>query len=311
MHPMRVSSLLAFLVALGVAACGGNDPPPQPVDPDTAPRVAVDRFSGEPATLLRRDLVDGLPAPDAPIDLDAAPFVVVGLGPGGERTTHYNLDVQRGEPINIYVMFFEGESTPVPDQLPLADYVPGVHGYTDFWRLVRVEVPSDYVANTVTSTAGINRQGFPLTVTDTIINCPVMPVGSTATLRRGSGALDTGLHRGWYKDQVFHYLTFEEVELHAVDGATPVAPLYATFNVNPPADGGGWPSGLMTEAGGVQTHAVAAALDGSAYSSLWAVQIYDNAEFAAVRDLATAEAATLLVPDAMLWNAPLVAVAAP
>lgn len=300
---MRVSVSCLLMLA----ACGGaDDDAPGPLDPETAPRRPVDRFSGEAATLLDRAEVDGLPGPDQPIDLDAAPFLVRGLGPAGERTVHYHLDVQLRDPVLIYVFFREGEALPLLGQLPVAGYLPGDHGYTDFWRVARVDVPADYVPNTVTSVGAINEGGYPVTVTDAIVNCPVVPPGSTATRRRGSGASDVGLHRGWYRDQVFHYLTFEETPLTTVDGPAPVAPLYATFNVNPPAAGGGFASGFMTEAGGAQTHTVAAALDGAAYSSLWQVQIYDNADFASVTDLASAQAATVVQADALLWNAPLV-----
>lgn len=304
---MRVS---VFSVLVLLAACGGDDDgPPGPLDPDTAPRVVVDRFSGEPAMLLDRTLDPSLPGPDQPIDFDAPPFLVRGLGPGGEHTVHYHLDVQHRVPIQIMVLHHEGEPLPVPGQLPIVGYVPGDHGYSDFWRLVRVDVPADYVANTATSVGALNDAGYPMTVTPRIINCAVVPAGSTATRRRGSGAADTELHRGWYRDQVFTYFTFEETPLAATaEEQVPVADLYATFNLNPPAEGGGFPSGLMTEPGTDQTHTVAASLGPADYSSLWSVQIYDNAAFATVDGLARAAAADLLVEDALLWNAPLVEV---
>jgi hypothetical protein len=42
------------------------------------------------------------------------------------------------------------------------------------------------------------------------------------------------------------------------------------------------------------------------YSPLWAVQIYDNADFASVTDLASAQQAQLLAPDAALVNCPII-----
>lgn len=307
MPHMRVLALA--LAASALAACT-DAPAPAPRDPDTAPRPPIDRFSGELATLLDRALTPGLPGPDQPIDLDVAPFLIRALGPGGERVTLYHLDAHRRSPINIYVLHHAGEPTPVPDQLPIVDYIPGDHGYSDFWRVVRVDVPADYVANTATSSAELNRQGWPLTVTDTIVNCPVVPVGSSATRRRGGE--DPGLHRGWYHDQVVHYFTFEEAPLRAVDEQVPVATLYASFNVNPGGGGGGWPSGLMTEPGGDQTHAVGAALTApQGYAPLWSVQVYDNAAFAAVHDLASARAAAPVAADEVLWNAPVVELALP
>jgi hypothetical protein len=41
------------------------------------------------------------------------------------------------------------------------------------------------------------------------------------------------------------------------------------------------------------------------YSPLWAVNIYDNADFAGVSDLATAQAASILAPYATMVNCPL------
>lgn len=289
-------------LATAVAACGGDDGgPPQPLDPDTAPTPVIDRFTAESATLLVRDQMPALPAAGAPIDFDRAPFLVHGLGPAGEHVSYYHLDVRRESPINIYRLFYEGQAEPIAEQLPIVDYIPGDHGYSDFWRVVRVDVPADYVPNTATSGADINVAGWDVTITNMVVNCPVVPLGSTAALRRGTAGPE--LHRGWYKDQVFYYFTFEEAPIFTVDSLIPVSTVYATFNTN-----GSWPSGFMTEAGTDRTHVVADALSGSGYSPLRAVRIYDNAAFASVVDLASAQAAPLLTEPAVLWNAPIVAI---
>lgn len=290
-----------------MAACGGGDDDAvEPLDPDTAPTPVIDRFSGELATLLDRAEMPALPAAGAPIDLDAAPFRIRGLGPGGEHVVYYHLDAHRAAPINIYRLHHEGQAETVPDQLPIVDYIPGDHGYSDFWRVVRVDVPADYVANTATSNADINRNGWPFVVTDTIVNCPIVPLGSTASLRRGSEG--TELHRGWYKGQVIYYFTFEEAPLRVENSMIPTGEVFVAFAVNPGATGGGWPSGLMTESGSDRTHVVAAALSGTGYSPLRAVTVYDNASFASVTNLATAQAAPAIATEPMLWSAPLVAI---
>jgi hypothetical protein len=304
---MRAGSLGLFLLI--TAACGGGDDddgPRQPVDPDTAPTPVIDRFSGEGAILLDRDEMPGLglPAAGAPIDFDRAPFLVRGLGPGGERVTYYHLDAHQRTPINIYLLHHEGQAERVADQLPIVDYIPGDHGYSDLWRVVRVDVPADYVANTVTASADIFAEGWPFTVTDTIVNCPVVPLGSTATRRRGTGGAE--LHRGWYEGQVFYYFTFEEAPLRVVNSEVPLGAAFVAFNVNPGATGGGWPSGFMTESGSDRTHVVADALDAGAYSPLRAVTAYDNAAFTSVVDLATAQAAATVALDEVRWNAPIV-----
>lgn len=303
MTGMRLIRVALALVLL--AACGDDATDAiEPLDPDTAPKAVVDRFSGEGAILLDRAELPALPAAGAPIDFDQAPFLVRGLGPGGERVTYYHFDAHQPTPINIYLLHHEGQAERVPDQLPIVDYIPGDHGYSDFWRMVRVDVPADYVANTATSGADINREGWPVTVTDAIVNCPVVPFGSTATRRGGSEG--TTLFRGWYKGQVFYYFTFEEQPLRVVDSRVPTSDVYVTFNTNPGAAANGWSSGFMTETGSDRTHTVADALDAPGYSSLRNVLVYDNAAFASVTDLTTAQAATRITTEPLLWNAPLV-----
>ena len=57
----------------------------------------------------------------------------------------------------------------------------------------------------------------------------------------------------------------------------------------------------------MQTHNVPSTLPSdAAYSPLWDVNIYDNMDFEAVMDLATAEAATILVEHAADVNCPIV-----
>lgn len=303
---IRMRLICVPLAFAWLAACGSDDDGVvTPLDPDTAPKAVVDRFSGEGAILLDRAEMPSLPAAGAPIDFDQAPFLVRGLGPGGERVTFYHLDAHQPTPINIYLLHHEGQAERVPGQLPIVDYIPGDHGYSDFWRMVRVDVPADYVANTATSGADIFREGWAVTVTDAIVNCPVVPFGSTATRRGGSEG--TTLFRGWYKGQVFYYFTFEEQPLRVVDGRVPTSDVYLTFNTNPGATANGWSSGLMTETGTDRTHTIAAALMAPGYSSFRNVLVYDNAAFATVTDLTSAQAATRIPTEPLLWNAPLVA----
>ncbi len=294
-----------LVVALaGLGACG-EDGGSAPLDPDTAPTPVIDRFSGEGAVLFNRAAVAGLPGPGEPVDLDQPPFLVHGLGPAGERVVFYDLDVKGRFPINLYLLHHEGQDGPVPQQLPIVDYVPGDHGYSDLWRVVRVDVPADYVANTATSSAEIGRQGWRVTVSATLVNCPVFPLGSTATRHGGSGT--GGMKRGWYQDQVFYYFTFDEQPLQVEAGMVPTSTVYAAFEINPGTSGGGWPSGFMTEGDGISTHVVVDALDATGgYSPLRAMQVYDNAAFASVVDRASAEAAAVVAADYLLWNAPIV-----
>ena len=59
----------------------------------------------------------------------------------------------------------------------------------------------------------------------------------------------------------------------------------------------------------MQTHNVPSTLPTQAgYSPLWAVRIYDDADFASVMDLATASEAKLLEPNGPKVNCPIVSV---
>ncbi|MBK9419058.1 MAG: hypothetical protein IPN62_17700 [Flavobacteriales bacterium] len=165
------------------------EPPPTPapvtagpaVDPSAAPRIAVDRFSAAAGTLMVRDGTNGLPAANAPINFDQSPFITKGYGPAGQITEYYNFDVQPTAAIPIWVFFTPGATTPVPGQLNSIDKIPGDAGYNDFWQVYKVNVPADYVANSVTSAAEVAALGYTVEPQPVLVNCPVVPDGSTAT----------------------------------------------------------------------------------------------------------------------------------
>ena len=302
---IKVWPRLGVVAALGsfAVACG-SDGTPQPVDPDTAPKVVVDRFSDDAGMLFRRSADSSLPAADAPIDMDQGPFITQGLGPDGQVVRYYNFDVQPIHPIPIFVFFKDGASTPLAGQLNVIDAIPGGAGYNDFWQVTKGTVPADYVANTVTSAAEIVAGNYPIESLDEIENCPIVPEGSTATLRGGANE-STGLHRGWYRGQVASYFGFEEASLAGTgNGEVPLSPIFVTFN-----DNGVPASGFVTEPNSMQTHNVTGTVPGDAgYSPLWDVQVYDNADFDAVADLQSAANATILAPSAATVNCPLVSV---
>ncbi|SEL59344.1 hypothetical protein [Haloferax larsenii] len=276
-------------------------------DPMSAPRATIDRFSEAAGTLMVRTDENGLPGPDEAIDFDQMPFITQGLGPDGSVVRYYNFDVQTTTPAPIYVLFREGEDTPISGQLNVIDVIPGDEGYNDFWQVHKVTVPESYEANTVTSLADIGDAGYETEATETLVNCPVVPDGSTASMRYDDG--DTGLVEGWYKGEVVSYFQFTEVPLSVSDGSVPLSPIYVAFNVNPGEDGGGPASGFMTEEGSDQTHNVVATVPGDqGYSPLWFVNIYDNAEFGSVSDLDSATDAEQLASGAATVNCPVVSV---
>lgn len=310
MHETLRRAVGILIVAGLVTGCGSDSmtttpDPATPRDPATAPKVAVDRFSAAAGMLFVRTATNGLPAANAPIDMDTGPFITSGFGPSGQHIKYYNFDVQPTAPAPIYVLFRQGESSPVSGQLNIVNVVPGEQGYNDFWRIIKVTVPRDYVANTITSADEITRKGYPIEATSSIVNCPIVPEGSTARL--GGGA--HGLTHGWYKDQVVAYFNFDEAGISTTqDGRVPLASIFVSFTVNPGQPNGGPASGFKTEAGSLQTHNVAASLPlQGGYSPLWTVIPFNNTAFDAVHDLATAAAAPSFPPAGNV-NCPIVEV---
>ena len=268
--------------------------------------VGVDRFSEDAGNLFVRDDENGLPGPNKPVDFDIAPFITEGFGPNGNWISYYNFDVMPTEPAPIFVLFREGESSPVEGQMNIIDVIPGDEGYNDFWHVHTVTVPANYAANTVTSYEQIMDAGYAVEETTTLVNCPVVPEGSTAELRYGDGS--TELTLGWYKGMIVYYFNFAEKALMPDEmGMVPLSPIYVSFNINPGEPGGGPPSGFMTDTLTGRTHNVTATLpEDDDYSPLWMVNIYDNADFWSVNDLASALDANILVAGAANVNCPVV-----
>ncbi len=309
---MRKKILITSLILIAlIESCKKDDTKPSPLDPDTAGDVMVDRFSSAAAHLFVRTADNNFPAAGAPIDFDMIPaFHTMGLGPNGEKTEYYNFDVQSTAPAPIYVLFKSSESMPVKDQLNIVNVIPGDAAYNDFWQVVKVTVPDDYVANTVTSYDQVIKNGYTLTPTTTVVNCPIVPKGSTAS-KRFLSSESADLTRGWYNSKVVYYFNFSEKMLTAVNGLVPTSDIYVSFNINPGETDGGPASGFKTEDGMAtgQTHNVPETIPtDAAYSPLWDVQIYDNADFSMVSDLSTAMSANILAQDAVIVNCPIVSV---
>ena len=295
---------LLVLVAITATSCKNEDDTPTPMGKDinTAQKASIDRFSANAGTLMVRDGSNGLPEANAPIDFDNPPFITKGLGPDGTMVEYYNFDVQSTTPSPIYVFFKSGASTPVGGQNNIVATIPGDASYNDFWIVNKVTVPDDYVANSLTSQAEVLSSGYDIEVTDIIVNCPVVPFGSTATKKFGGGTSELTL--GWYKGMAVAYFSFEEKMLKSTSGGSvPLSPIYVMFNDNAQ----GPASGFMTEPGTDQTHNVVATIpsDGS-YSPLWIVNVVDNADFDNVTDLSSAQSANILDSGVANVNCPIV-----
>jgi hypothetical protein len=299
-------------MALALSACSGSDnndmAGAMPLDPNRAQSIMVDRFSDAAGHLQRRSDSPSLPGPNEPVNFDQGPFITEGFGPGGEVIKYYNFDVQPTTPAPIYVPMKNGK--PVGGQLNIVGVVPGDKMYNDFWQVVTVAVPDGYEANTLTSVAQVDASGYKKETTDVIVNCPIVPAGSTASLRAEGDTSSAGLTRGWYEGQLVHYFNFGEKAggIHATAGNVPLSPIYVTFN----DDNEGPASGFKTESDQMQTHNVAATLPSSpAYSPLWAVTPYPSAKFDLVSDLATAATAAGSGDVTANVNCPIVSVIAP
>jgi len=309
---MKKFKILLVSVALGVSmfACNDDDNESKEIyDPNTAAVASVDRFSAAAGHLQVRTTTNGLPAANAAVNFDQGPFITKGLGPSGQHVAYYNFDVQSTTPAPIWVLYHEGESTPVSGQLNIIDVLPGENGYNDFWQIVKVTVPADYQANEVASYDEINSRGYKQETTSTLVNCPVVPQGSTASLRLNGES--SGIIRGWYKEKVVYYFTFGEKALTVTSGKVPVSPIYVSFNINPDANNAnsGPASGFVTENGSTQTHNVVATLPSdAAYSPLWSVSAYDNADFDKVNNIATAVSATSVGQGLANVNCPIVSI---
>jgi hypothetical protein len=297
-------SLMALLiVTFFLASCDKNtDDPIVGVNPDTAEKQSIDRFAVGTGMLMVRDATNGLPAANAAINFDQAPFITHGLTAAGSHVSYYNFDVMSTTPAPIFVPMING--VPVDGQLNIIDKIPGDLGYNDFWQVNKVDVPADFVANSITSFSDIVAKGYTVTAMPAIVNCPVVPVGSTASMRVGGGT--NGLIRGWYKGKVVSYFTFEEKALTGT--SVPTSPIYVMFNINPDQPNGGPGSGFIAETGTDQTHNVLATVPAdAAYSPLWSVNVINNADFNTVSNLSTAQSANIMAMGVALVNCPVAA----
>src|SRR5258705_2543042 len=143
--------LAVFSFAILLFSCQKKGDPVKIFNPDTVERASVDRFSSSAGTLQVRTSANGLPAANAPVNFDQGVFITEGLGPQGQHVKYYNFDIQSTSPAPIWVLYREGESSPVSGQLNIINVLPGEAGYNDFWQVVKVTVPANYQANEVAS----------------------------------------------------------------------------------------------------------------------------------------------------------------
>jgi hypothetical protein len=284
-------SFLMLVISLGLlsVSCSKSDTPSTQTivgkDINTADKVSVDRFSAAAGHLMVRTATNGLPAANVPVNFDNQPFITMGLNRNGVVTKYYNFDVQSTTPDDIYVFFKSGVTSPISGQNNVIPTLPGLSGYNDFWVVNKVTVPENYVPNSLTSEAEILASGYTITKTNSIVNCPVVPFGSTAS-RSGVAGVASALTLGWFNGKAVAYFEFNEASVTATaSGMVPTSPIYVMFNDN----AAGPSSGFKVETGTMQTHNVLGTIPSDAsYSPLWSVQVIDNMNFSTVSSLSTA-----------------------
>lgn len=286
---MRKNTLLLTIgIGLLVSSCSKKDNGSASIGKNinTATKVSIDRFSNTAGHLMVRNATNGLPTANAPINFDQTPFITKGLDKNGTPVFYYNFDVQPSNLLPPVYVFFNEDGTQVKGQNNILGVIPGDAGYSDFWLLTKVIVPSGYIANSITSESAIISSKYTLTKTTDIINCPVVPFGSTAT-RSKTASTSSELHMGWYKDMAVAYFIFDESALHPTGtNSVPTSPIYVMFN----DDATGPSSGFRTEPGTIQTHNVIATSPGDGgYSPLWDVQVISNVSFPSVNGLTSAQ----------------------
>lgn len=293
----EAGNVLGLLLILA-AGCSASDDEPR--DPATAPRAVIDRFNIRSGSLYNRPGDPVHPDPNEPIPFDTL-YLEQAFGPNGEIVRYYVFDARRAMPAPLYILV-DAAGDPIPDQLPIVDLLPDDDGYSDYWRVYEVEVADDYVANTITSAARLDDGGLSATRTDTVLNWPLVPEGSTAALRLDSSQPIAPVP-AWYRDSVAFYFVFGSGERPDL---VPVVYKYVTYRNNDR----GASSQPKKEEDGIQTHAVFSTLpEPSEPSPLWDLLVYDNTAFDSVHDLASAEQAPPLPdPDMYLMNEPIVSI---
>ena len=103
-------------------------------------------------------------------------------------------------PIYVFVHGFNADGSPqfVEGQHNVVDVVPGEDDYSDLWQVMLVTVPGGYEPDSITSKAELDAAGYVVTATDMLVNCPIVPKGTTL---EGGEDLVQGWHDG---EEVFY-----------------------------------------------------------------------------------------------------------
>jgi hypothetical protein len=300
----KILSAVMASVAIGILAACSSASEVEAIathtDPDTGITYAsIDRFSDEAGTVMRRSANSDLPAPNEPIDYDAD-FLSHALSPDGDDVGYYAFDVSPLKSAPVYAFAYESDrSLRVEGQSPIFDQLPGDDGYNDFWQMVQVLVPDDYEPNSVRSLDEIESAGYELKHTGMIINCPIVPYGSTAELAEETAT-------GWYRGELVQYFRFEISRSSVANPGVldvPYAIVRVIFEDNDPS------KGMKIDSVTGKTHNVFDTVPGDElYRALWRHDFVDASDFESVHDWDSSKAAGKVDVgmDNILVNCPIV-----
>ncbi len=179
-------------------------------DPNNSFFAYIDRFSNVAGHLWRRSVEPSLPAPNQPIDFDNNPFFSTINTKQGKVISFYDFDQCSNIPSKVYVLYRQGENSPVKKQLPIFQYIPGNKNYNDFCQEVTVIVPNNYVANSVASVEDIYKNNYKIILSNCALDMPIVPKGSTANIRLYSSGISKQTYMGWFNNQVVCYFLFNK-----------------------------------------------------------------------------------------------------
>lgn len=192
---------------------------------------------------------------------EATEFALVSGWYRGQQVKYYDFGMNSqtngssvaAVPIFAFITGMAADGSPqfVEGQHNIVDLAPGDTGYSDLWQVNLVTVPGGYQSDSVRSKADLDAQAFEVTPTDMLVNCPIVPAGST--LEGGEE-----LVQGWYKGEEVFYPDF---------GANPTSALPIwVFITGMNADG----SPRFVEG---QNNVIDAVPSDAGYSAFWRVNL--------------------------------------
>ena len=206
------------LVGAVLVGCGDDD------DDSGASPTATEEMMDDAEDMDDEDMDDAEDMDDEDMDGDSSMLPDADLGPAkdfalvsgwyrDEPVVYYDFGTQspvdgvavQTAPIWAFITGKDGDGAPifVEGQHNIIDAVPGEDGYSDLWQVNLVTVPEDYEANSIHSAADLQAMSYPTEQPGLLVNCPVVPAGST--LEQGEE-----LVVGWYRDQHVYYPDFGE-----------------------------------------------------------------------------------------------------